>query len=270
MPPIESGQLPLPFEKRPLKAGPQPEQIALPFEENAPTGSKETTSARQAILNHIETNGGATKKEVQDALKLSPMEAVGHLNTLKKYGLIEYDSASKKWIPAKETANATEQRQPVGGVSPENGAGGPRAGVEMPVPQRIPDVALPFEADVRGVGHPAESVEQHLNRETAGPPPLTTAGVEPHPQLETINFLKAKAADAFKKGKIDGEQLKDIKGELSSPDPDFQYLTRLLTIANSNARRAGIKIAAMRAKQAPTEQPAQIKKPGEDAEQADQ
>jgi len=201
--------------------GPAPTQVTLPFEPGSKMEPTVRGQRKQAVLNFIKQTP-ATRDEVQTSAGIgSATEVIGHLNTLKREGLIQYDPDAKKWMLKPEEKPSDQPRQKRSGIGDQST--GLRVGMDVPVPQRPPEVTPPLESITRGVVPDTTNVTGNIAREGPAPAPIER---DPEHQI-----IKRRAIIAFHKGNIDENQLMVIKSELDDPNPDFKHLHKMLDAA---------------------------------------
>jgi len=236
----QATQVPPPVAATPDVA--KPVEPILPGEANTSISPETKASNRQAVKDFLTASGPATAKDIAKEVNLKWNSVVGHLNTMKKTGLVARDGDKWKIVePAKaeEPANGPEPAKPDGEPARSSAgdvASGPRGSVELPVSQPDTHVPLPFEAERTGVaGHPA-AADGHPVAEEATHAPLDYYGAtkdylknllyeKSDPQT---NKLLALTERAYIKGHIDTHTYDQLQGELKSATPDHDYVANLL------------------------------------------
>jgi hypothetical protein len=228
---------PTPVAEASVAEGKAPKQTVLPFEPGSKMEPAIKESRKQAVLEHVQANpDGVTRDEVMAATKIErPPEVIGHLNTLKKEGLVSYDSSLKKWVPVKEGVSDVRNELPV--ARPDRDAPvGSGVGVEVPVREQPANAAAAEKPVPRGVDdHPAnpngpavgeKAVESSLDNIKLPDRPL----VENDPREQAI---REKALAAYQDKHIDEDQLSHIDRELRKENPNYELLDKSLDASRS-------------------------------------
>ena len=240
----QATQVPPPVAATPDVA--KPVEPTLPGEANTSISPETKASNRQAVKDFLTASGPATAKDIAKEVNLKWNSVVGHLNTMKKTGLVARDGDKWKIVePAKaeEPANGPEPAKPDGEPARSSAgdvASGPRGSVELPVPQPAAHVPLPFEAERTGVdGHPAVASGHPVAEEAAHAPLEDKDKVYNATQDYLKNLLYEKSDPqtnkllalterAYIKGHIDSHTYDQLHDELKSATPDHNYVANLL------------------------------------------
>ncbi len=224
-----------------------PEQLALasalPFEKGSKYFKANKANNRNNVLDYLTaTDKPVSAKDIATNTNIKQTELIGHLNTLKNTGAIEYNPDTKKWNvvkPAEGQANGTEPARPAG-ADPRTDIGRSGRSVEMPVQQRAPNVDLPFEAQPSGVGSGVAAAGRPAVAEEAASPALKehipgSLATEPEKEDPALGLARKRVVDramrAFRSGNLSEDHLMEIREELNSYNPNFAYLHDLIDAA---------------------------------------